>query len=278
LAKDKNALHIKEGDPIKMPLGKHRAGLSRWSAFLIGACFAVNRVALTQSIPLGQIPQSQAPSSNQSEQPAVLRITSFLSPLKPQTLEDTYHPITSRQSVSWFITSTAGPPHLGGIALLSAGGTALNRPEEYGPHWSGFGKRYGVGMAGSALGNAIEASAGLVLREDPRYFRVSHEPFKARVGAIVRQTFSARRIDGNFEPAYARYLGIFGSNFISNAWRVQSEASAQDAILRSLEAFGGRMAADAFDEFWPDVKRNLVRKFGRSTEPGSSDTCKSPQR
>ena len=121
-------------------------------------------------------------------------------------------------------------------------------------------------MAGSALGNAIEASAGLVIQEDPRYFRVPQEHFRTRVGRVVRETFSARRTDGNFEPAYARYLGILGGNFISNTWRVHSEANAQCALLRSLEGLGGRMAADAFNESWPDVKRYLVRKLDRPSQ------------
>jgi hypothetical protein len=147
----------------------------------------------------------------------------------------------------------------------------MNRPEEYGPHWDGFGKRFAVGMAGSALGNAIEGSAGLALREDPRYFRVPQESFKARVGTVIRRTFTARRIDGNFEPSYARYLGIIGSNFISNAWRVQSEANAQDAVLRSLEGFGGRMATNAFDEFWPDVKKRLSRSHKARAQQSGED-------
>jgi hypothetical protein len=83
--------------------------------------------------------------------------------------------------------------------------------------------------------------------------------------------FTARRIDGNFEPSYARYLGITGSNFISNTWRIQSEASAQDAVLRSLEGFAGRMGTNAFDEFWTDVKKHLSRKHKPQTQPNGED-------
>ena len=83
--------------------------------------------------------------------------------------------------------------------------------------------------------------------------------------------FTARRIDGNFEPSYARYLGIIGSNFISNTWRVQSEANAHDAVLRSLEGFAGRMATNAFDEFWPDVKKRLSRKHQARAQRSGED-------
>ena len=34
---------------------------------------------------------------------------------------------------------------MAGVAFVSAGGTAVNRPWEYGPHWRGFGDRFGTG-------------------------------------------------------------------------------------------------------------------------------------
>jgi hypothetical protein len=115
-------------------------------------------------------------------------------------------------------------------------------------------------MVGSAAGNAIETGVDLGLREDPRYFRVSQQAFKSRVGNVTRFTFLARNESGGSEPAYARYIGIVGSNFLSNTWRVHGEANAKNALLRSSEGFAGRMGANAFKEFWPDVKRRVFHK------------------
>lgn len=119
-------------------------------------------------------------------------------------------------------------------------------------------------MTGIVSGNAMEASVGALWGEDPRYFRVPDQPFKARLGHVVRLTFVARRPDGSFEPAYARYIAITGNNFLSNTWRVQSESNTHDALLRTAEGFAGRMAANAFEEFWPDVKAFFHR--GRTAE------------
>jgi hypothetical protein len=58
-------------------------------------------------------------------------------------------------------------------------------------------------------------------------------------------------------PAIWRFLG---SSFLSNTWRVQSEANMQDALLRASEGFVGRMAANAFAEFWPDIKMHVFHK------------------
>ena len=155
------------------------------------------------------------------------------------------------------MSNTFGPNNLAGGIFLSAFGTALNRPKEYQPHWGGFGDRYGMLRTSVITGNAIEAGVGLIFREDPRYFRVPDQPVRARVGNVLWLTIAARGGHRNLGPAYARYMAIVGNNFLSNTWRVHSEANARDALLRTSEGFAGRMAANAFEEFWPDIKRHV---------------------
>ena len=195
---------------------------------------------------------------------AILFVTNLVA--SAQSIKGSYQPLTPSQSLGWFVTSTIGPSHVTGVAFLSAGGTAVNRPGAYGPHWAGLADRFGVGMAGSAAGNAIEAGAGFALGEDPRYFRVPQQPFKARMGNVVRLTFSARGENGGFGPAYARYFAIAGSNFLSNAWRVHGEATTRAALLRSSEGFAGHMAANGFAEFWPDVKKCVFHPRHRTAQ------------
>ena len=115
-------------------------------------------------------------------------------------------------------------------------------------------------MTGIVTGNAMEASIGAVWGEDPRYFRVPDQSFKVRVANVIKLTFVARHEDGSFQPAYARYIAFSGNNFLSTQWRVESEANNHDAVLRTAEGFAGRMAANAFEEFWPDVKTHFLHK------------------
>jgi hypothetical protein len=179
---------------------------------------------------------------------------SLLTPLKPVTVDAAYQPITSRQRLRWFLTNTIGPPHLVGGLFTSAFGTAVDRPKEYGPGWAGFGDRYGIRLTGIVPGNAIEASTGALWGEDPRYFRVPNEPFGRRILNAVQLTFTARRRNGRFAPAYARYIAISGNNFLSNTWRVDSEANPHDAVIRTADGLAGRFASNLFEEFWPDIK------------------------
>ena len=179
-----------------------------------------------------------------------------------------YQPITGSQRASWFAESTIGRDSLMGGVISSAWGTMLNSPSEYGPHWDGFAKRYGMRLTGVSTGNAMEAGFGALWGEDPRYFREPDAPFKSRVGHIIKMTFLAQDRDGKVMPAYARYIAIPGNNFLSNTWRADSEATTSAAVTRTLTGFLGRMAGNAFDEFWPDVKQRLSRKMKHDKSSG----------
>lgn len=171
-----------------------------------------------------------------------------------------YQPITGRQRFEWLKESTVGPESLA-AGLFSAGfGTAINRPTEYGPHWEGFGKRYAMRLTGISTGNAIEAGLGSRWGEDPRYFSAAGQPFKARLKNLVVMTFAARQAHGGLAPAYARYVGNVGNNFLSNTWRADSESSVGDACVRIMLGFAGKMGSNAFAEFWPDARKHLFHR------------------
>lgn len=199
-------------------------------------------------------PDQSGPQGSQANNP------SLVTPLKPVVANEPYQPITGRQRLRWIITDTIWPEHLAGGVITSGFGTALDRPKEDGPHWGGFAERFGVRLTGVATSNVMEAGVGALWGEDPRYFRNPDEPFRARVMSVIKQTFTARRRDGNFAPAYARFVAFSGSNFLSNTWRPDSEANNDDAVLRTLEGFAGRMSSNAWDEFWPDVKAHVFHR------------------
>src|SRR5205823_8831707 len=71
--------------------------------------------------------------------------------------------------MKWVAASTVGPATLAGGAVSAGWGTLLNSPSEYGTHWGGFGKRYGMRLTGVASSNLMEAGLGAAWNEDPRY-------------------------------------------------------------------------------------------------------------
>jgi hypothetical protein len=180
-------------------------------------------------------------------------------PTNPGVVKD-YQPINAAERGKWFVVSTVGPASLFGAGILSsAWGTWQNNPEEYGPTWEGFGKRYGMRLTGVSTNNAIEAALGAAWGEDPRYFPSPDRAFGPRVKHVVKSTFLAPGRDGRYRPAYARYAANVGNNFLSNLWREKSEADASSALLRIALGVSGRMGSHAFAEFWPDVRKKMRR-------------------
>jgi hypothetical protein len=169
-------------------------------------------------------------------------------------------PITNRQRLKWFVRSTVGPESLTAGLFTAGFGTGLDSPREYGPHWEGYGKRYGMRFTGIATGNAMEAAFGSLWGEDPRYFRATGQSVKGRIKNVIVMTFMARQADGTMAPAYARYIGTSGNNFLSNTWRADSASGVGDACLRTALGFAGRIGGNAFAEFWPTVTKHLFHK------------------
>ena len=115
-------------------------------------------------------------------------------------------------------------------------------------------------FTGIATGNAMEAAFGSLWGEDPRYFRATGQSVKGRIKNVIVMTFMARQADGTMAPAYARYIGTSGNNFLSNTWRADSASGVGDACLRTALGFAGRMGGNGFAEFWPTVTKHLFHK------------------
>ena len=169
----------------------------------------------------------------------------------------TYRQPTKGDRISWVLDSTVGPQALAIGLVPAAIGTARNKPYEYHGTFSGYFKRYGMRLSGLATSNTMEAGLGAIWHEDPRYFRVPDRPFRERVRNTVKLTFLARRPFGDYAPAYARYIAIPGSNFLSNTWRADSEANTQNALIRTGLGFIGRLSSNGVAEFWPDVSARI---------------------
>lgn len=179
-------------------------------------------------------------------------------------------PITAKERAKWALEGTFGPASLTGGIISAGWGTLLNRPREYGPHWDGFGDRYGMRLTGIATSNAMEAGLGAIWGEDPRYVRASGENFGGRLGHAVKMAFVAQNKNGRLMPAYARYAAITGNNYLSNTWRADSEATLSRASVRVGIGFLGRIGSNIWDEFWPDVKQGLFHR--QANQDGNSFT------
>jgi hypothetical protein len=130
-----------------------------------------------------------------------------------------------------------------------------NSNPTYGQGARGFGKRYAAGIADVSLGNIMtESLFPVLLREDPRYFRLGHGSTGTRVRYALSRILVTRTDAGRSRCNFSELLGNATMVAISTSYSPAAR-SAPDAATR----LGMQLATDALGgllkEFWPDIKK-----------------------
>lgn len=195
---------------------------------------------------------AQAPDPTALEQPQI----------PPSGLTaSTYQPIDRSGRVSWIVDGTVGPKSLSVVGVLGAGfQTAFNTPSEWQRTWQGFGKRYAERLADVAISNTLEAALGALDGEEPRYIPSGRRGIWPRARYAIKTAFLAQRRDGHLAPAWSRYAGNIANNLIENTWLPPSVTTGRQTILRSSLGLVSRLGGNAWEEFWPDVRKRLRKR------------------
>jgi hypothetical protein len=186
--------------------------------------------------------------------------TAQVDPQNQAALQSDTSAITPGQRLGWILKSTLGPKNLTAGIFVSGLSTWHNEPPEYGPHWEGYGKRYGLRLTVGGTSNVIEAGLGSIWGEDPRYKRAEGQPVGRRVFHVFTSTFVTHNRNGDPMPAYARYIAVPGGNLVSNMWRPDSQATVANAAVRTGFGFLSRIIGNAFSEFFPDLREHAFHR------------------
>jgi hypothetical protein len=199
-------------------------------------------------------------------------------------------PLTSGEKFHLFAKSAFDPVTIGVVGLQAGLSQAENEFPGYGQGAQGYGKRFGASLAD-------EVSSGfwsnyfypVLLKEDPRYFRLGEGGFKQRLGYSARQVFVCHTDKGGRAFNFSNVLGAFTAGGISNLYypgntRIRTiPATATTPAIpvyendrgfvltlsRATIALGYGMMGGLFDEFWPDIQRKLRHK-SRAEREGAS--------
>lgn len=168
--------------------------------------------------------------------------------------------MSGTQRLTWIVDGTIGPRSLFIVGPTGTSlQTAFNWPSEWDRSWSGAGKRYAHREADVAISNTIEAGLGALWGEDPRYIPSGRRGIGPRARYAIKTAFLAQRRDGRLAPAWGRYAGNVVNNLIENAWLPPSATTPAQTITRSVLGLLSRLGGNAWEEFWPDVRRHLRR-------------------
>lgn len=176
-------------------------------------------------------------------------------------------PLTAKQKYKLAARSIVDPATfviVGGFAGLEQ---ATNEFSGYRQGWAGYGKRYGAGLADTAIGGMLGGAVLPVLfHQDPRYFYKGtgtkwHRALYAMSTAVI-----ARGDNGKWQPAYASLLGDFGSGAISNLYYPASNRNGAGLTIENgFLAVAGDAVGNLLQEFV--LKKISKGVKGRGAQP-----------
>ena len=105
-------------------------------------------------------------------------------------------------------------------------------------------------MDGNFWGNAV---LPVLLKQDPRYFRLGHGTKKGRLWYSVLSTVRCRGDNGKWQPNYSNLGGNLIGGGISNLYYPASDRGIGLTFERAFTVTGEGAAGSLIYEFYPDV-------------------------
>jgi hypothetical protein len=199
-------------------------------------------------------------------------------------------PLTPGEKFHLFYKSAFDPATVSIVGVQAAISQAENEFPAYGQGAEGYGKRFGASLAD-------EVSSGffsnflypVLLKQDPRYFRLGEGSIKYRIYYAVKQEFVAHTDRGGRQFNWSNVLGAGTSGALSNVYYpgrtlirtipatpttpaipvYEDDRGVVLTLSRSAIALGYGTIGGLFDEFWPDIHHVLFHKHKDENRNGS---------
>ena len=153
-----------------------------------------------------------------------------------------------------------GPGALAGAAVYDGFLQGIDFPREWGQGWVGYGKRLGSTLAYSGMRNVLAFGLDTTLHQDPRYHRSGNTGFWRRAKHAFRGTILTRTDSGTETLATWRLGSAYGAAFLSNEWYPDRVNTVKLGLSQGSTQIGFDLLANLGSEFWPDVKKKILRR------------------
>jgi hypothetical protein len=146
-------------------------------------------------------------------------------------------------------------------------------PKNYPSNWrqgaGGYGRNYGAVLGRAQTAELTRFVAGVVLREDPRYYPSANRAIPARILHAVWFTLVDRSDAGHLRPAFANLIGATAGGFVGNAYLPGDYTDLRHVGERTGFQMAGFAIENGFDEFVPELNKlvhALHIRSGRKTD------------
>lgn len=167
-------------------------------------------------------------------------------------------PLTPKGKFRLFYRSAFDPAAFAVSGIVAGIGQAQDSFPAYGQGTKGFAKRYGAAFADQASSTFFSSYFyPVLLKADPRYFRLGEGSVKRRFAHAIAQEFIAHKDGGGQTFNWSNALGALTAGGIANAYYPSSDRGFGLTVGRAGIALVYGSLAGAGSEFWPDISRKL---------------------
>lgn len=139
-------------------------------------------------------------------------------------------------------------------------GTKTTTRWGFGQGAQGYFKRFGASYADTADGNFWgNAVLPVLLKEDPRYYRMGSGSFPRRFVYSAETALWCRRDNGTWGPNYANVAGNFISGGISNLYYPSQEGGFEKTTIGALTVTAEGVIGSELIEFLPDIEHHFLK-------------------
>jgi hypothetical protein len=175
-------------------------------------------------------------------------------------------PLTTAQKFHLFAKGTVDPFNWAAVGIQAGVSQAENEFPGYGQGAAGFGKRYGAAMADStSSGFFANFFYPVLLKQDPRYFRLGEGSIQRRILYSLAQEFVCHTDRGTRQVNLSNIFGAFTAGGVSNLYYPPSDRGFSLTMSRSAISLLYGSTGGLVSEFWPDIDRKFIHK--KHTDP-----------
>jgi hypothetical protein len=169
-------------------------------------------------------------------------------------------PLNVRSKLKFHAQSVFSPMSLAETAAYAGILHGLDTPREWGQGGGAYRKRLASALGGSAINGALAFGLDSALHQDPRYFRSHDTGFLRRTAHAFRGTILTRTDRGGEALSTWRLGSDYGAAFLSNQWYPDRVNTVSLGALQGTLHFGFDFLSNLGAEFWPDVRRKILRR------------------
>jgi hypothetical protein len=236
-------------------------------AVLLCCCVVAPAAAQESSAPAAAYIPSSTPStlskSKRSEDTEIKAEQSQrmlgMVPMFSVTSREDARPLTDREKFHLWLKAAVDPYTGAAIGLQAGLSQWQNEFPAYGQGAAGYGKRFGASLADStASGLFSDVVYPILLKEDPRFFRMGQGGFRKRFVNAISQEFWCRTDRPGRWLNLSSFLGAFSTGAISNIYYPPADRGFQLTMSRSAISLAYGSAGGLLSEFGPDLQARLL--------------------